>query len=68
MVDAAKNLLSSLSPEQRKRAVFTLDNMNERTHWLYTPFQRNGLPLREMTSAAAACRSAARQVSRRRVW
>jgi hypothetical protein len=50
MVDAAKNLLSSLSPEQRKRAVFTLDNMDERTHWLYTPFQRNGLTLREMTS------------------
>jgi hypothetical protein len=51
MVDSAKAFLSSLSPEQRKRATFALDNMAERTHWLYTPFARNGLTLREMNSA-----------------
>lgn len=50
MVDAANNFRASLSPEQRKRASFALDNMDERTHWLYTPFPRNGLALREMNS------------------
>lgn len=51
MVDSAKALLAALGPEQRKRIAFPLDNMDERTHWLYTPFERRGLPLREMTSA-----------------
>ena len=51
MADSAKAFLASLSPEQRKRATFALDNMDERTHWLYTPFERRGLTLREMTPA-----------------
>jgi hypothetical protein len=49
MVDAAKNYLVSLNPDQRKLTSFALDNMDERTHWLYTPFLRHGLTLREMT-------------------
>ncbi len=49
MVDAAKNYLASLSPEQHKLTSFAIDNMDERTHWLYTPFLRHGLTLREMT-------------------
>ena len=49
MVDAAKNYLMSLNADQRKLTSFTLDNMDERTHWLYTPFLRHGLTLREMT-------------------
>ena len=49
MVDAAKNYLASLNPDQRKLTSFALDNMDERTHWLYTPFLRHGLTLREMT-------------------
>src|SRR5437763_1390875 len=38
MVDAAKNYLASLNADQRKLTSFALDNMDERTHWLYTPF------------------------------
>jgi Protein of unknown function (DUF3500) len=49
MVDAAKAYLASLNPDQRKQTSFGLDNMDERTHWLYTPFLRHGLTLREMT-------------------
>jgi hypothetical protein len=51
MHQAATQFLVSLSPEQKKRAQFPLDNMDERTHWLYTPFPRQGLALREMTTA-----------------
>jgi hypothetical protein len=50
MVDAAKNYLAALNPEQRKKTVFALDNMDERSHWLYTPNERHGLQFREMTS------------------
>src|SRR4051812_33377298 len=49
MLDSAQALLASLYPDQKKRMVFALDNMDERTHWLYTPFERHGLPMREMT-------------------
>lgn len=49
MVDAAKAYLASLNADQRKLTSFALDNMDERTHWLYTPFLRHGLTLREMT-------------------
>jgi len=49
MVDAAKAYLASLNADQRKQTSFALDNMDERTHWLYTPFLRHGLTLREMT-------------------
>lgn len=51
MVETAKAYLASLNPDQRKQTSFALDNMDERTHWLYTPFLRHGLTLREMTPA-----------------
>src|SRR5215472_18217785 len=51
MYQSATQFLVSLSPEQKKRVQFPLDNMDERTHWLYTPFPRQGLALREMTTA-----------------
>ena len=57
MYNTASAFLASLSPEQTKKARFALDNpvrfdnMDERSHWLYTPFERRGLQLREMTTA-----------------
>ena len=52
MVAAATGLLDALTPEQRARAVFALDNTVERTRFNFVPteaFARNGLQLREMT-------------------
>ena len=54
MLDSASAYLSSLNREQKAAGVFALDNMDERTHWLYTPFPRKGLTLREMTSEQRA--------------
>ena len=48
MVQAAQAYLASLHPDQVKLGVFKLDDELERTHWLYTPFERNGLTLRQM--------------------
>jgi hypothetical protein len=52
MVAAANEFLGALTPEQRARAVFALDNTTERTRFNYVPtetFARNGLVLREMS-------------------
>ncbi len=49
MVDSAQALLASLYPDQKKKIAFALDNLDERTHWLYTPFERHGLMLKEMS-------------------
>lgn len=48
MGEAAANILASLAPDQRAKAVFDFDNQAERTFWHYTPIERNGLPLTEM--------------------
>lgn len=48
---AAARLLASLTPEQRKQAVFALES-EERLRWNFIPdemFPRNGLPLKAMT-------------------
>jgi hypothetical protein len=50
MAEAAKGLLSSLTPEQRAKAVFRFDD-EERYNWHYIPRVRKGLPLKEMTPA-----------------
>src|SRR5258708_26717751 len=50
MSDAAKAFLTSLTAEQRGKAVFPLD-ADERMNWFYTPVPRKGLPLKEMTTA-----------------
>ena len=49
MASTANNFLASLYPEQREKAAFRVDD-DERFNWFYTPVQRKGLPLREMTS------------------
>jgi hypothetical protein len=50
MADAANHFLSALSPEQKSKATFAL-NDDERLNWHFIPKARKGLPLKEMTSA-----------------
>jgi hypothetical protein len=52
MVTAANRFLGALTPEQRTRAAFALDDTAERTRFNFIPtetFPRKGLLLREMT-------------------
>jgi hypothetical protein len=48
MADAANKLLASLTPEQKKKISFTLEDAH-RVEWFYVPLARKGLPLKEMT-------------------
>src|SRR5687768_7816661 len=51
MSTAATRFLASLTPEQRKQTIFTLDSQ-ERLRWNFIPeeaFPRNGLPFKAMT-------------------
>lgn len=48
MGEAASRFLASLTAEQRRVAVFAVDDNDERTRWHYTPIARNGLPLSQM--------------------
>ena len=51
MVAAATSFVGSLTPEQRKQTMFTLDTQ-ERLRWNFIPteaFPRNGLQIRDMT-------------------
>jgi hypothetical protein len=53
MAAAATRFLESLTPEQRQQATFDFDGA-ERTHWHFIPteiFPRNGLTIKQMTSA-----------------
>ena len=50
MTTAAKQFLDSLTPEEKAKATFTLDDA-ERQNWFFTPVPRKGLALREMTPA-----------------
>jgi hypothetical protein len=52
MSQAAKNLLASLPPEQRRTLVFPFDDP-ERRVWHYTPGPRPGVSLAEMDREAA---------------
>jgi hypothetical protein len=47
MAEAASAFLAFLTPEQRSRAVFSLES-EERLDWHYIPRDRNGLSLKEM--------------------
>jgi hypothetical protein len=47
MADTAKNLLASLTPEQKAKAVFTFED-DERFDWHFIPKERKGLAFREM--------------------
>ena len=49
METAAKNFLSSLTPEQRAQATYKFED-DQRFDWHFIPKPRKGLPLREMTS------------------
>jgi hypothetical protein len=48
MTEAANRFLTSLTPEQRAKASFKLED-EERLNWHFIPIERKGLPLREMT-------------------
>jgi hypothetical protein len=53
MANAATAFVNSLSPEQRKQAVFPFDS-DERLHWNFIPteaFPRSGLTVKEMSEA-----------------
>jgi len=47
---AANKVLDSLNENQRAKACFDFDN-KERTHWIYVPSVRLGLPFKELTEA-----------------
>jgi hypothetical protein len=56
MAAAAQKFVNSLTPEQRKQALYDFDS-KERTRWFFTPQQdknkratRKGLPLQDMTA------------------
>ncbi len=49
MAVSAKAFVDSLTPEQRQKATFKIED-EERFNWFYTPVPRKGLPLREMTA------------------
>ncbi len=43
IADTAKNLLASLTPEQKAKAVFKFED-DERFNWHFIPKERKGLP------------------------
>jgi len=47
---AARNFLAALTPEQKAKTTFPLDD-KERRNWHLIPRERRGLPLKEMTPA-----------------
>jgi Protein of unknown function (DUF3500) len=49
MAAAANSFLATLTPEQKAKAVYEL-NDNERFDWHFIPKERKGLPLKEMAS------------------
>ena len=54
MAVAATAFAESLTPEQRQRAVFAMENTDERTRWNFIPtdqFPRNGIALADMNAA-----------------
>jgi len=48
MAEAANRFLNALTPEQRARTIFRMED-DERENWHFIPRERKGLPLREMT-------------------
>ena len=48
MTVATKALLKVLTPAQQNQALLSFDD-KERTHWIYVPSQRQGLPLKELS-------------------
>jgi len=50
LADAASKLLAALTPEQRKKMTFTLEDAH-RVEWFFVPLARKGVPLKELTPA-----------------
>ena len=50
MSEAANQFLNSIDAEQRAKATFKFTD-EERTFWHFVPFERKGLPLKEMLPA-----------------
>jgi hypothetical protein len=50
LADAATKLLASLTPEQRQKMTFTLEDAH-RVEWFFVPIARKGVPLKELTPA-----------------
>jgi len=50
MTKAANQFLDSLTDDQKKQAMFTMDDA-ERENWFFTPVPRKGLAMRDMTPA-----------------
>jgi uncharacterized protein DUF3500 len=48
MAEAANKLLAGLTPEQKKKATFALEDAH-RTEWFYVPLARKGIPLKQLT-------------------
>ena len=53
MANAATNFLAMLSPEQKAKATYAVDD-KQRVDWHFVPRERKGLPLREMDAAQRA--------------
>ena len=53
MARAANNFLNLLSPEQKAKATYAMDD-KQRLDWHFIPRERKGLPLREMDAAQRA--------------
>jgi glyoxylase-like metal-dependent hydrolase (beta-lactamase superfamily II) len=53
MAEAARRLLSALTPAQRSRAVFAV-TADERTRWHYVPMPRPGVALKELSDPQRA--------------
>src|ERR1700761_6158146 len=49
MADAANHFLAALTPDQKTKATYPLDDA-ERFDWHFIPKARKGLPFKEMTS------------------
>jgi hypothetical protein len=50
MAEAANKLLASLTPEQKQKISFSLEDAH-RVEWFYVPLARKGVTLKEMTPA-----------------
>jgi hypothetical protein len=50
LAEAASKLLAALSPEQKKKMTFTLEDAH-RVEWFFVPIARKGVPLKELTAA-----------------
>src|SRR5688572_8567137 len=53
MAGAASKLLAALTPEQKQKMIFLLEDAH-RTEWFFVPIARKGVPLKELTEPQRA--------------